>query len=186
MKVSLLGQRVLATLLTLAALTYVWAVVIQPPVQSLMDSSEALDAKAGLLSRYEWLVANENVIDQQLQELSSQSIKSLLYSNMSSTQSAVHFQNSVNQMLRASGASVQNLDILPAQDQSGFTKISLRLAATLTQRDLLTFLTALQHHDKAYVMDVITLRSNDSLTLDEEPRLFFQAEISAYLEGNAS
>jgi hypothetical protein len=110
-------------------------------------------------------------------------MKRLLYADVSASQASVHFQNRINQMLISVGANIQQLDILTPQDQGAFTKIGLRMAVTLTQRELLKFLSLLQDSDKLYIVSAATLRSNDDLRIKSEPQLFFQAEMSAYLEG---
>lgn len=137
--------RVLALALLVAVIGFFYYVVLIPLRESYAETDRAVAEARDLLARYGWLAAGRADLEAQVKELQErQSTQGNYLSGGTDALAAADLQERVNAIITANGGTLRSIQVLPAEDESGYRRVAMRLQVTSTTAALFNIVFALE------------------------------------------
>jgi hypothetical protein len=162
--------RVLALLLAALAALVLWAAAVAPLMDWHARRAEALAHKQALLTRMQALAASLPEWRQAQARAAAQGpARAALLEGTSDAVAAAALQSLVQAMANRAGATVNSMEILPAEPRGPYRRIAVRVIAEGQWPVLLDLLRAIEDAAPRMLIDGLHLRGPDARTFTDAP-----------------
>lgn len=119
-------------------------------------------------------------LDQQIERMRSSPLWSKFYPMPNAAAAATALHSDLSALLANAGASVQTLTPIPSEDQPVFTRIGVRVTASLRLDDLRNLLTAMSAHARYLRVDRLVVTAPQVQMDSENPPLAVTLDVFGY------
>ncbi|MGH6932031.1 MAG: type II secretion system protein GspM [Dongiaceae bacterium] len=146
--------RVLALALLGAVITLVYFVLLVPLRESYAATDRRIAEARELLTRLERLAASRPGLEAQVAELQArQSTQGNYLIGNTDALAAADLQERVNAIITGNGGTLRSIQVLPAEDESGFRRVAMRMQVTATTAALFNIVYALESETPLLFID---------------------------------
>ena len=184
--------RRLAALALLAALLWaVYGLALTPLIAAYEAADASLEETRRLLAGYQRVARTAPVLEERLEKLKAQQTETRVYlRGATDALAAAELQDLLKRTIAEGGGQVRSVQSLPAQADSGFQRVTVRIQYTGPVPSLLHVLYELEAHKPLLFIDNLDIRANIRQRRvksdDGEPMmLIVRFDVSGYLRPEA-
>lgn len=190
-----LVSRTLAVAILLALIAALWFAIGAPVLDRMLTYRQAIEQAEERLPRLRRLAASVPALEAQLAQLRRDPrSKTRLLSGTNESLAAADLQRRVNQIALQHGAVVRSTQPLPAADEQGFRRISIRIAMESNTAALQNMFYTLESASTLLFVDNVQIRSRSGSRLRRSPAvdrvqeetLVVRFDLSGYMGGSES
>ena len=178
-------QRLAALALLLLVLVLVYGLAVAPTIQSHRALDVEIQTASEMIARYETIADTRESTEGLLMELSNRKGADQAYlGGQTYSLAAAELQNIVTQTVARHQGKVRSIQVLPAVQDGGARRVSLRAQVTASYSSLLETLYALETHGRALFIEQLDVRRHaataPSSTGEQEPTLVISLDVAGY------
>jgi general secretion pathway protein M len=153
-----------------------------PLMQSYRDLSQDLNQKRVLLSRFNTELAGRGLLEQELEEAQeSQVIDTIYLRGASEAAAAADLQERLGALAEANRAELRSVQALPAVEQAGLQRLTLRIVMSATTAELFQVLYTLEAEKPYVFIENIMLKVHSREVSEESGDLLVRFDLHGYL-----
>jgi general secretion pathway protein M len=153
-----------------------------PLMQSYRDLSQDLNQKRALLSRLNTELAGRGLLEQELEEAQeSQVIDTIYLRGASEAAAAADLQERLGALAEANRAELRSVQALPAVEQAGLQRLTLRIVMSATTAELFQVLYTLEAEKPYVFIENIMLKVHSREVSEESGDLLVRFDLHGYL-----
>lgn len=188
-------SRTLAIAILLGLVAAVWFGVAAPVVGQMLTYRDTIAEAEEQLPRLRRLAASAPMLQAQLAQLKRDPrTRTRLLSGTNESLAGADLQRRVNQIALQNGAVIRSTQPLPAQDEQGFRRISIRIAMEGNTAALQKIFYALESSPTLLFIDNVQIRSrsagrllrNTNANIARDDTLAVRFDLSGYVAGQQS
>ncbi len=153
-----------------------------PLMQSYRDLSQDLTQKRVLLSRFNAELAGRDSLEQELEQVQeSQLIDTIYLRGASEAAAAATLQERLGALAEANHAELRSVQALPAVEQAGLQRLTLRVVMSATTAELFQVLYTLEAEKPYVFIENIMLKVHSREVSEESEDLLVRFDLHGYL-----
>ncbi len=164
------ASRIMALALLAAALALPWRLLIQPLDATFGEYNETVESRREMLVRYQRLANSRDALRARLDELQRQPASQEGYlTGESETLVAADLQNLVRTVVERNGGRLESTQILPAQPEANFRRVTLRVRMSADTESLSRILYDLESMLPYLFLDSLDIVSRERRSVSGQP-----------------
>lgn len=179
-------RRIVALLVVPLSIASLGAVLWMPISYISSSQAEWRDVAVETLAAAQRAPEIQADLDQQVERMRASPLWSKFYRMPSSAAASTALNSELSAQLTSAGASVQSLTPVPSEDQPAFTRIGVRVTASLRLNDLRTLLTAMSTHARYLRVERLIVTAPQAQVESENPPLAVTLDVVGYQAPPAS
>lgn len=184
-------SRTAAVLILVGVVAAMWLWVAEPLWRAYAEGKEAISEAGELLQRYERLAAARPTLEAEVRASGQVGASDAYLAGETDGLAAAALQSRVASLMSASGAVLNSIQVLPAREEAGLRRVTLRVQMSAAIEPLVKILYALETEKPVLFVDNLDIQGRQQLhqlaatggALITEPLLMVSFDLYGFVSG---